>query len=312
MTYAADRRMLLVHAHPDDETIGNGATMARYAAEGAQVTLVTCTRGEEGEILLPELAHLAADRDDGLGEHRVGELAAAMRELGVTDHHFLDEVGPGEAGPDEAGTRYRDSGMAWGPDGRAVPAPDTKPDAFALADVDEAAGRLADVVREVRPQVVITYEPDGGYGHPDHVQAHRVAMRAVELARLQGAGGIAWDVPKVYWSVMPESVMRAALRDMAAHREVPWEGWDPDGPLPSMVVPDEQVTSVVDGSAHYVAKSAAMRAHASQIAVDDPFFALSNDVGQPLMSVEYYRLVRGEPAGPFDADGRETDLFAGA
>ncbi|HEY9378499.1 MAG TPA: PIG-L family deacetylase, partial [Jiangellaceae bacterium] len=97
----ADRRILLVHAHPDDEAIGNGATMARYAAEGAHVTLVTCTLGEEGEVLVPELAHLAADRDDTLGQHRIGELAAAMAELGVTDHRFLG--GPG---------RYRDSGMA--------------------------------------------------------------------------------------------------------------------------------------------------------------------------------------------------------
>src|SRR3954462_2743750 len=100
----ADRRMLLVHAHPDDETIGAGATMAKYAAEGAHVTLVTCTLGEEGEILVPDLVHLGADKEDGLGEHRIGELAEAMKALGVTDHRFLG--GPG---------RGRDSGMMGPP-----------------------------------------------------------------------------------------------------------------------------------------------------------------------------------------------------
>ena len=128
--------MLLVHAHPDDETITNGATMARYVAEGAHVTLITCTRGEMGEVIPSELAHLAADQQDTLGEHRVGELAAAMAALGVTDHRFLDELG----GPFEP-VRYRDSGMAWGPDGTAVAAPDTRPGAFALADLDAAAAR---------------------------------------------------------------------------------------------------------------------------------------------------------------------------
>ncbi len=309
MTYAPDRRMLLVHAHPDDETIGTGATMAKYAAEGAQVVLVTCTRGEQGEILVPELAHLAADRDGGLGEHRAGELAAAMAALGVQDHRFLDEVPDGGShGP----PRYVDSGMAWGPDGTAVPAPSPPPGAFALADVDEAATRLAVVVRQVRPQVLVTYEPGGGYGHPDHVQAHRVAMRAIELARLDGPGGIGWEVPKVYWSVLPESTVRADLRAMTERGDVPFEGWSPDGPLPSMVVPDDLVTTAVDGAAHLPAKATAMRAHATQIAVDGPFYALSNGVGQPLVGIEFYRLVRGRPAGERDADGRERDLFAGA
>src|ERR1700742_1446396 len=100
----AERRMVVVHAHPDDEVINTGATMAMYADQGAAVTLVTCTLGEEGEILVPELAHLAADRDDALGEYRIGELAAAMKALGVDDHRFLG--GPG---------RYRDSGMMGTP-----------------------------------------------------------------------------------------------------------------------------------------------------------------------------------------------------
>jgi len=155
------RRLVLVHAHPDDETIANGATMATYAAAGVHVTLVTCTRGEEGEVLVPDLAHLAADRDDDLGAHRVGELATAMQALRVSDHRFLGGAG-----------RWRDSGMMG-------LASNERPDCFWRADLDEAAGELVAVLREVRPQVLVTYDPQGGYGHPDHIQAHRVTCAAV-------------------------------------------------------------------------------------------------------------------------------------
>jgi len=304
MSVTAARRMLLVHAHPDDESIGNGATMARYAAEGAQVTLVTCTRGEQGEIIPADLAHLAADRDGGLGEYRVGELTAAMAALGVRDHRFLDQV-PG-FGP----IQYRDSGMAYGPNREVIPLPDPPADAFALADVDGAAARLAGVIREVHPQVVIAYEPGGGYGHPDHVQAHRVAMRAVDLAEQPGPGGDAWRVPKVYWTAVPAGAMRAAIEAMAADGDNPFADWDTDQ-LPSMAIPDELVTTVVDGIDYFEAKAAAMRAHASQISIDSPFFALSNGIGRPMMATEFYRLVRGEPAGERGPEGREIDLFAG-
>src|SRR5205085_1887964 len=127
--------------------------MAKYAAEGAHVTLITCTLGEEGEVLVPELVHLAADKDDALGEHRIGELAAAMRELGVTDHRFLG--GPG---------RWRDSGMM----GLAT---NDRADCFWRADLETAVGEAVKLIREVRPQVVITYNEVGSYGHPDHIQA---------------------------------------------------------------------------------------------------------------------------------------------
>src|SRR6187551_3008269 len=137
--------MLLVHAHPDDETIATGATMAKYAAEGAHVTLVTCTLGEEGEILVPDLVHLAADKEDALGQHRVGELADAMKALGVTDHRFLG--GPG---------RWRDSGMMGEPSNE-------REGCFWQADLEEAVGELVRVIREVRPQAVITYNEVGGY-----------------------------------------------------------------------------------------------------------------------------------------------------
>src|SRR4051794_31677477 len=195
------RRLLLVHAHPDDETINNGATMARYVAEGASVTLLTCTLGEEGEVLVPELAQLAADQADQLGGYRIGELAAAMAALGVSDWRFLGGAG-----------RYRDSGMM------DTPAND-KPRAFWRADLDAAVAHAVAVVREVRPHVVVAYDEVGGYGHPDHIQAHRVAMAAVDAAadpEYRRDLGAPWAVAKVYWNAMPRSVVRAGIEAMAA------------------------------------------------------------------------------------------------
>jgi N-acetyl-1-D-myo-inositol-2-amino-2-deoxy-alpha-D-glucopyranoside deacetylase len=299
------QRILFVHAHPDDETIGNGATMATYAAAGVGVTLVTCTRGEEGEVIPTDLGHLAADRDDTLGEHRVGELAAAMQELGITDHRFLDELDYGFPP-----THYRDSGMAYGENREVIPLPNPQPDAFALADVDDAAARLAALIRDLRPQAVATYEPGGGYGHPDHVQCHVVTMRAVETAARPGPGGPPHEVPKVYWNVIPQSGMLQAVEAMRGHPDNPFEDWNAAG-FPSMVVPDALVTTAIDGTDRYEAKAAAMRAHSTQISVDSFFFALSDGIGRPMLGTEFYRLVQGSVGGPLDADGRETDLLAG-
>ncbi|MFD5040559.1 N-acetyl-1-D-myo-inositol-2-amino-2-deoxy-alpha-D-glucopyranoside deacetylase [Streptomyces sp. NPDC058377] len=287
------RRLLLVHAHPDDESINNGATMARYAAEGAHVALVTCTLGEEGEVIPPDLAHLAADRDGGLGDHRIGELAAAMRELGVTDHRFLG--GPG---------RFRDSGMMGTEQNH-------RPGAFWDAGLDEAAGHLVRVIRSLRPQVLITYDPDGGYGHPDHIQAHRVAMRAADLAADPAYGpdaGAAHTVAKIYWNRVPRSVAEEAFARLRRDAPDAFPGIAEIDDVPG-VVDDTRITAEIDGSAYAGAKTAAMRAHATQIAVDGPFFALSNDLGQPLFTTEYYELARGVPGG--DGGSREHDLFAG-
>ncbi len=289
------RRLLLVHAHPDDETIGTGATMARYAAEGAAVTLVTCTLGEEGEILVPELEHLAADREDGLGQHRIGELAAACEALGVTDHRLLG--GPG---------RWRDSGMM------GTPAND-RPECFWQADLDEAVRELVTVVREVRPQVVVTYDSSGGYGHPDHIQAHRVTMAAVDAAADPAYApdlGEVWVVDKLYWTAVPKSALQAGIDELKAAGQSDFFGVDSADDLP-FGIPDEQVTTEVDASAHLDAKVAAMRAHRTQIAVDGPFFALSNNIGQRAFGVEHYVLARG-PRGPAEGPmGREGDLFGG-
>ncbi|MXG89323.1 N-acetyl-1-D-myo-inositol-2-amino-2-deoxy-alpha-D-glucopyranoside deacetylase [Nocardioides flavescens] len=300
---APDRRLLLVHAHPDDETIGTGATMARYVEEGAGVTLVTCTAGEMGEILVPELEHLAADREDKLGEHRRGEIADAMAALGVTDHRWLGGFGT-----------YRDSGMQWHADGYAIAADTVHDNAFSAADLTKAANDLVQVVREVRPQVLVTYDEFGGYGHPDHIQAHRVAMYAAQLAAVPSYRpdlGEPWRIAKIYWSAMSESRMREGLRALRdAGDTTSFEGMDPDGPLPHFVTADEHLTAVVDGTAHAEQKMAAMRAYPTQITLDGPFFALSNNKGDSVWGEEFFRIVAGEP-GPVGGDGLETDLFAG-
>jgi N-acetyl-1-D-myo-inositol-2-amino-2-deoxy-alpha-D-glucopyranoside deacetylase len=297
-----DQRLLLVHAHPDDETINNGATMAKYVAEGRQVTCVTCTLGEEGEILVPELEHLASDKEDGLGEHRVTEITNAMKVLGVTDHRFLG--GPG---------RFRDSGMEWGSVMKAVPKATVRDDTFWKADLLEPANLLVEIIREVRPQVLVTYDEVGGYGHPDHIQAHRVAMYATQLAAVPSYRpdlGEPWDIAKVYWVGMSLSAMREQRDQFAeAGIENPFEEINLDDP-PGFMLEDEAIDCCVDATDYSDAKMDAMRAYPTQISVDGPFFALSNQVGNQAWGVEHYRLVKGVK-GPVDERGWEDDLFAG-
>jgi N-acetyl-1-D-myo-inositol-2-amino-2-deoxy-alpha-D-glucopyranoside deacetylase len=277
-------RILLVHAHPDDETINNGATMALYAALGAQVTLITCTRGEEGEVLTPELTHLASSQTDALGEHREIELANAMKALGVTDFRFLAE---GEG-------KYRDSGMMG-------TEPNNRPDVFWQADFEEASDYLVKVIEEVKPHILITYDEIGGYGHPDHIQAHRIAMRASEKS--------IWQIQKIYWNTMPKSVL---AESMAKMKELGSDffGAENVDDLP-FAKEDSFVTSLIDGNSYVDAKMAAMKAHHTQIALDGPFFALSNNLGLQVWGHEYYTLVKGEKSAPFDVNGRESDLLAG-
>ena len=280
------KSLLLVHAHPDDETINNGATMAMYVAAGYNVILVTCTRGEEGEILVPELQHLAADKEDGLAQIREVELANAMRALGVSDHRFL-------GAPDH---RYRDSGMMGTPSNE-------NPDVFWQADLDSAAQDLVKIILEVKPDVLVTYDDFGGYGHPDHIQAHRVAMRAAELATSE------WDIKKIYWNTMPRSVIQKGIDAMKAAGS-DFMGVESADDLP-FAKPDEVVTTHIDGNKFVDQKMKAMASHPTQIALDGPFFALSNNVGQSVWGNEYYTLVKGEKSGPLTPEGWEQDLFAG-
>ncbi|ALG06642.1 1D-myo-inositol 2-acetamido-2-deoxy-alpha-D-glucopyranoside deacetylase [Kibdelosporangium phytohabitans] len=275
----APPRLLLVHAHPDDESLWTGGTIAKYAANGAHVTLVTCTLGEEGEIIPDGLALLAAAESDQLGGYRNGELRAACAALGVVDHRYLGGIG-----------RWRDSGMVGVPSNE-------HPRAFINGDFTEQAEQLLAILREVKPDVVVTYGPDGGYGHPDHIRAHEVTTVACAQA----------DVRRVFHVVTSERATNEGVAELAAVADLPHRLPAP-GELP--VTPDDEITTVVPIADHLDAKLRALRAHQTQVTVwqDDSgssCYALSNDIAQPIVGHEYYILASGRP------DDAESDLFGG-
>jgi N-acetyl-1-D-myo-inositol-2-amino-2-deoxy-alpha-D-glucopyranoside deacetylase len=330
--------LLAVHAHPDDETLSTGGLLATWALSGQPVTVVTCTRGERGEVIDSAthptgVGHLEGD-GPALAAYRERELAGALTALGVADHVLLDRVpeptGPG--GPAPSDTPYEDSGMSWVAPGIAGPAADAPATAFARVPLDEAAARLAAVVRDRRPAVVVTYEPGGGYGHPDHVRAHEVTVRALELAADPGAdvAGEPWRVVERWEPVVAESRLRDARRALAATpgalRLVEGAGLtlpDADEPLPPVAFPDAVLDDLarqgrlvtVDVAPVFGPVLAAMRAHATQVqhataadrTLDAPggagrgllgWYALSNAVLAPLTSTETYAVRPvGAPVG---------------
>jgi N-acetyl-1-D-myo-inositol-2-amino-2-deoxy-alpha-D-glucopyranoside deacetylase len=280
-----------VHAHPDDETLTTGGTMSHYAAApDTSVTLVTCTLGEEGEVIPPELALLAPGAADQLGGYRIGELAAACAALGVTDHRFLGGTG-----------RWRDSGMVLAGHGvraatptRLHPRALAAPEAFA-----DQVDALTAILEEQAPQVVVTYAADGGYGHPDHVRAHEITVAAVRRVP---------EVVRLYATVIGRARLEAGLTSLQGADGLPFRMPEPDE-LPT--VPDADVDVCVDVSGRREARLGALRAHATQVALwsapgQATAFAMSNGVAQPLLDVEEFVLLAGELAGP-DA----VDLFAG-
>jgi N-acetyl-1-D-myo-inositol-2-amino-2-deoxy-alpha-D-glucopyranoside deacetylase len=290
--------LLLVHAHPDDEMLTTGVTMARHVRDGHRVHVLTCTLGEEGEVIPAELQHLDSQHDDALGPHRREELRAAMDALGVT-HEVLGED------PDAGRLSvYRDSGMA----GVDLP---PRPDTFVRADLEVAAAMVADVVRRVRPAAVVTYDEHGGYLHPDHVQTHRVTCAAV-------ASLPAGERPLLYAVLTPASWAREDREWLRA--QPPREGWtlpDPDGDYPPSVVDDRVVTHEVVEPDLVGAQAGALRHHVTQVTVaaDGRTFALSNDIAARLSGREGFALLdplTGRPAAaPPGADpaGRRTDLL---
>lgn len=326
--------LLAVHAHPDDETLATGALLASWAAAGHPVTVVTCTRGERGEVIdTPShrtgLARLEGD-GPALAAHRETELAAALAALGVVGHTFLDTVDLSDARPtgvrrtsDSSGSRrFEDSGMAWVAPGVAGPADDAPATAFARVPLDDAAARLAAVVRARRPVVVATYEEQGGYGHPDHVRTHDVAVRALALAADPDAPvpGEPWGEAQLWRAVTPSAALRAGRRALAAAPEVQDLAArvgltfpDPDEPLPPLARHDAELR---EAGPHDVAQVevapvldrllAAMRAHATQVqhatrapAAEGPgasllgWYALSNAVLAPVPAHELYLVSPG-------------------
>lgn len=280
------RRLLVVHAHPDDETLWTGGMIAHYAAAGVEVTLVTCTLGEQGEVLVEELRELAADRVDQLGGYRVAELRAACAELGLTDQRFLGGIG-----------RWRDSGMVMEPGARASVPAELHPRAFAAGVLDEQVDALVTVLEQVRPQVVVSYGPDGGYGHPDHIRAHQITMAAASQVS---------DVARLFWAVRPVSAVAEGIAALRAMPGLPFPLPASDG-LPG--VDDAEVTTSLEISAHRSAVLAAMRAHATQMRVwtagGHVAFALCDGVARPVFDVEHFTLAGGPPSSAPD------DLFSG-
>ena len=288
-------RLLFVHAHPDDETLTNGVTIAHYVARGAQVQVVTCTLGEEGEVIGDQWAQLAVDHADQLGGYRIGELTAALHALGVNGPSYLG--GPG---------RWRDSGMVG-----------TEPrnrQRFVDADQREAVGALVDIIRTLRPHVVVTYDPNGGYGHPDHIQAHVVTTAAVAAAGTGGDySGQPWQVPKFYWTVIARSAFVAGWEALeSGDLRAEWIVPPPDGEFGELGFPDEKIDAVIDDQNALPAKVAALRAHATQLTLGPTgrALALSNNLALPVVAQEHYILTAGV-AGDRDQRGWETDLLAG-
>lgn len=284
-------RLLAVHAHPDDESLSMAGTLATAARDGAQVVLVTATLGEEGEVIGDELQGLIATRADQLGGYRLTELRAACAALGVAERLMLGGLGA-----------FRDSGMT------GTPSAD-HPRAFVRAqrggpDHDRACAALAAVIDRVRPHVLLTYDADGGYGHPDHVAAHQVVMGALPLA--------GWPVPRVLAVVRPATVTRAGFAAVdvpAGYLAAPTDV--PDF-LAGFLAPDDVVAVAVPTAPVQAQRRRAFAAHATQVELlPGDLWALSNRIAQPLPAAEYFRLVAGEPV-PRRPDGPAVgDVFAG-
>ncbi len=285
-----------MHAHPDDESSQSAATIARHTAAGDQVTLVTCTLGERGEILVPELEHLS---EAELGEHRIAELREAMTHMGLTDQVFLGGVG-----------RYHDTGMDRSPEGDVIVPGITPGNAFWHADLLEAANFLVEIIRDRRPQVVSTYNPFGGYGHPDHIQAHRVTTYAIALAGVPSHRpdlGEPWVVDRFVWNVHNTMMWKRAYPLAKQEHPELFEGFDRDpstfGP------PEEAITCVVPIGEFFDAKRKALASHPSQVNVDDVFWRFHALVDQLPGAGEAYVFASGTPFP--SQEERHGDLFAG-
>lgn len=296
-----DTTILFVHAHPDDETIVTGATMAAAASAGANVVLLTCTRGELGEVIPPELAHLEVNQEElaageptaeetgaGLALVREHELAEALAALGVHAHMWL---GQGLTAPAGGEVVFRDSGMQWDAEGRATAAAEVLPGSFSQAPLMETADLLAAAIRDLRPDAVVTYAADGGYGHPDHVRTHQLTMAALRLATAAGPAGPAgsaavvtgWKVPNVY----------AIVSDRPER-------------------PHDPCTTRIAVEGDLAAKTAAMRAHRTQITVAGQRYALSDDVWRDITAVEEFTVVDPAQIYPTPADTTPADPAPGA
>jgi mycothiol S-conjugate amidase len=281
-------RLMTVHAHPDDESSKGAATLARYSAEGHEVIVVSCTGGERGSILNP-----AMDKPgvlENIAEIRIDEMAKAAAALGVR-HHWLG---------------YVDSGLPEGD-----PKPPLPEGCFAVVPLEESTGALVRVIRDFRPHVVITYDENGGYPHPDHIRCHEVSMAAFDAAgdpaRYPEAGP-AWQPQKLYYTHGFSRKRMQLFHDhlISQGQESPYEEWLSKWPADRADVMN-RVTTQVECAEYFDKRDAALLAHATQIDPTSRWFAVPLDVQQKLWPTEEYELARSL----VDTTLPETDLFAG-
>lgn len=279
--------LMAVHAHPDDECMSTGGVLLRYGREGMRTVLVTATRGEEGEVVDPEMDPAAVKPK--LGDVRVAELERACQYLEVQHLHVLG---------------YRDSGMVgW--------EANNHPACLAQAELSEATGRLVRLMRELRPHVVTCYDENGGYGHPDHIQVHRMTVAAFHAAgdatQYPDIGPAPWQPQKLYYTAYPRSFIFTRYEIMRAMgAPVPSDRPDFD-PKTVGGTPDEIITTHVDVRDFMLLKMQALQCHRTQIAPDWWFTRLPHDVIREKFGMEcFIRMASHVPV-----DGPEDDLFAG-
>ncbi len=278
----SQRVLMAVHAHPDDECLSTGGILARYTAEGARSVLVTCTDGAVGEIADPSLA-----TPENLAEVRARELKESVRILGISR---LATLG------------YRDSGMAGTPE-------NDHPESFNKADFDAAVEKVVRLVREERPQLIVTYDENGGYGHPDHIREHQVAVAAFDAAadptRFPEAGA-PWQASRLVYAVIPRSAFeRMGERMREAGIEFPNRTEAAEGERPRFGVDDDRVTTTVDVSQYVETKFQSLHAHKTQLGTMEFFLRLPRSILDEMFSRETFQIVQGP------IQGAETDLFAG-
>lgn len=298
MDQTAPLCLMAVHAHPDDESF-SGGVFARYAAEGIRTVLVTCTRGEEGEIVDPAM-DVEAIRPR-LGEVRTDELRCSVEALGIDQLHVLG---------------FRDSGMAGTP-------ANANPLAFTNVNFDIAATSLVTIVRRERPQVIITYDERGGYGHPDHIMAHRIAMAAFEGAGdaqrfpVSEGGPAPWQPSKLYHVAWPiERMIELRQELLARGLPDPFASGDTSAAqaeqseereLPSFFQPASAITTTIDVAAHVQQKLASFHCHRTQIAETAFPLSLPPDLRQAVLSHETFVLAHSQAQVTMP----ESDLFSG-
>lgn len=281
--------VMFVHAHPDDECLSTGGTLARYSAEDIRTVLIIATGGEQGEIVVPEMD--TPENKARLREIRDEELAGSVRNLAVSD---LIRLG------------YPDSGMDGTPANQ-------NPDCLHMADKHEVAGKIVALVRQYRPQVLVSYDERGGYGHPDHIACHLATVTAFDAAGDPAQfpeAGAPWTPQKLYYTAFPRQAIYTAwtiMRDRGL--KTPLD--DPEFDASRFTVDDTTVTTTLPVHGYLMQKRAAIDCHVSQIRKDSPFLAMPEDLSIELFGVEHYVRVQSRVELPLEEGKREPDLFTG-